>query len=1027
MAWSTALIPITRLHAAVAALTTAILIGFSASAAFAATFVVDRTDDPSSGGTACTAAANDCSLRGAISAANAAASDDTIQLSVAGTYTLALTTADDANAGGDLDITSPTFPFSYTTTIVNTSGGRVTISQSVTDRRVFDVFDRAKLDISDVTITGGNLTTTSGDGSNGGGIQVRAGGQLKAERVTVTGNSIGSAPNGSGGGIHSAGPTELRTVTISGNSAPFGGGINHNSQFSSTHFFLVFSSTITNNTSTSALPASLKGAVQRGFGSGQILFRNTIVAGNIGPNCMIANGSITSIGDPSNLSNTTECGTTFLSGSGGLGALANNGGLTDSHAIVDGAGGALDTGDDNCCAAGDLPSPDQRGITRPQGTRSDIGAYERRPIDVTTSGGTTSFSEGDPPVVVDGGVTVANPEGNVSSAEISVSAGFVSGSDELQFTDTPNIIGSWNSASGTLTLSGSDTAANYQAALRTVKYTNLSDAPIVGARTIAFQVLDNAIVDSANKSVNVSAVNDAPTISVPSQTIDQDTPTILSGIAVVDPDALIGVIQVQFQITAGGGTLSMPVPSGGSLSGSGTANLTATGALADVNAALAQLTLSPASGSTATVTLKGDVDDQGNSPTPAKTGTATGSITIRPPNIGPTLTAVTSQTANENTTATYLGTSVADPDAGTGNMTMTFQCSHCKLDVPQPAGGSRSNNNTANVTISGTLAAINAALLPGYKYTPNPGYTGPDTVVITINDNGNTGPGGAKSDSKNVSVTVVGVNDPPVNVIKALNGPLSADESGLITNLPAQLVQITDPDAGGTFRVTIGVNVGTLTLVIKTGLTFLNGTDGTDDPTIVFTGTRQAINTALGSLRIRVPAGREGPIGFSMTTNDQGNGGPGPLEDTDDVDIMVVLTNDSPVNSVPTTSPVARLQVKRNTPFTMSAGNNALISVADPDAGASPVRVQLVVGLGRISLASTAGLTFEQGDGVLDATMRFRGSLADVNAALNGMVYTPNANALGDTALTVATNDLGNTGVGGAKQDQDSVYLKIIP
>jgi hypothetical protein len=73
------------------------------------TFTVDRTDD-NAGATACTGAANDCSLRGAIIAANADASADpvVINLQPATTYNLTLANAAQENAAatGDLDITT---------------------------------------------------------------------------------------------------------------------------------------------------------------------------------------------------------------------------------------------------------------------------------------------------------------------------------------------------------------------------------------------------------------------------------------------------------------------------------------------------------------------------------------------------------------------------------------------------------------------------------------------------------------------------------------------------------------------------------------------------------------------------------------------------------------------------------------------------------------------------------------------------------------------------------------------------------
>jgi hypothetical protein len=81
----------------------------AASPPFVTTFDVDRTDD-NAGASACTVAPNDCSLRGAILAANADLNADpvTINLQPATTYNLTLTNATQENAAatGDLDITT---------------------------------------------------------------------------------------------------------------------------------------------------------------------------------------------------------------------------------------------------------------------------------------------------------------------------------------------------------------------------------------------------------------------------------------------------------------------------------------------------------------------------------------------------------------------------------------------------------------------------------------------------------------------------------------------------------------------------------------------------------------------------------------------------------------------------------------------------------------------------------------------------------------------------------------------------------
>ncbi|MBR9971090.1 DUF4347 domain-containing protein [Magnetospirillum sulfuroxidans] len=61
---------------------------------------------------------------------------------------------------------------------------------------------------------------------------------------------------------------------------------------------------------------------------------------------------------------------------------------------------------------------------------------------------------------------------------------------------------------------------------------------------------------------------------------------------------------------------------------------------------------------------------------------------------------------------------------------------------------------------------------------------------------------------------------------------------------------------------------------------------------------------------------------------------------------------------------------------------------------------------GTFSLAGTTGLTFTNGDGVNDATMTFKGSASDINAALAGLSYKPtanyNGNAVFDLSLTNA-------------------------
>jgi hypothetical protein len=103
------------------------------------------------------------------------------------------------------------------------------------------------------------------------------------------------------------------------------------------------------------------------------------------------------------------------------------------------------------------------------------------------------------------------------------------------------------------------------------------------------------------------------------------------------------------------------------------------------------------------------------------------------------------------------------------------------------------------------------------------------------------------------------------------------------------------------------------------------------------------------------------------------------------------------------------------------------VSVSDPDAGSDPLLMSLAVDHGAISLTSSAGLTFIDGDGS-DGTLSFTGSQTDINTALgSSIVYDPDANYTGADTLTVTVDDQGNNGAGGALSDTDTLDITVTP
>src|SRR5262249_15354099 len=98
----------------------------------------------------------------------------------------------------------------------------------------------------------------------------------------------------------------------------------------------------------------------------------------------------------------------------------------------------------------------------------------------------------------------------------------------------------------------------------------------------------------------------------------------------------------------------------------------------------------------------------------------------------------------------------------------------------------------------------------------------------------------------------------------------------------------------------------------------------------------------------------------------------------------------------------------------------------DPDAGAGQLQINLKAVNGQLTLGSVSNLSFSLGDGTDDVEMTFTGTIADINAALDGTGFTPTPNYLGAASITMTSNDQGNTGSGGAKTDTDTLNINVV-
>ena len=131
--------------------------------------------------------------------------------------------------------------------------------------------------------------------------------------------------------------------------------------------------------------------------------------------------------------------------------------------------------------------------------------------------------------------------------------------------------------------------------------------------------------------------------------------------------------------------------------------------------------------------------------------------------------------------------------------------------------------------------------------------------------------------------------------------------------------------------------------------------------------------------------------------------------------------NDAPWNTVPTDQ-----AIDINGMLLFSSATGTELSIGDFDADGNPVQVTLTATNGTLNLSGTRGLTFTPpADGTADTEMTFTGTVADINAALEGMTFVADANFTGAASVQIIVDDLGNTGTGGAQSDTDTVNITV--
>ncbi|MDB5944399.1 MAG: hypothetical protein JWQ13_3965, partial [Ramlibacter sp.] len=554
-----------------------------------------------------------------------------------------------------------------------------------------------------------------------------------------------------------------------------------------------------------------------------------------------------------------------------------------------------------------------------------------------------------------------------------------------------------------------------------------------------YTVTSGGVTETANVSVTVTAVNDAPVNTVPgAQVTGEDTPLAIGGVSVADVDS--GSLTSTVSVTSG--ILNVTAGGGATVTNNGTGSVTVGGTAAQINAALAGLTYTNTAdyNGAATLTLVTTDGSLGDTDTVAITVNAVADI------------ADDVATTAEDTAATIaVLTNDSFENAG-----RTITAVNGTAIV---AGG-------ASVAVTNGSVALNAS--GQLIFTPTANFNGAVPVfTYTVTSGGVT-------ETANVSVTVTAVNDAPVNTVPG------AQATAEDTPLAIPGVTVADVD-GGTLTSTVSVTNGILNVTTGGGATITNNGTGS----ITVAGTAAQINAALAGLTYTNTDDYNGAATLTVLTTD------GSLSDTDTVAITVnavadiaddvattaedtavtiaVLSNDTFKNagrtitavngtaivaggaSVAVTNGSVALNAGGQLIFTPTANFNGVVpvftytvtsggvsetanvsvtvtavndapvntvpgaaqstaedtplaiggvSVADVDGGALTSTVSVTNGVLNVTTGGGATIT-NNGTG----SVTVGGTAAQINAALAGLTYTNTADYNGAATLTLVTSD----------------------
>ncbi len=640
--------------------------------------------------------------------------------------------------------------------------------------------------------------------------------------------------------------------------------------------------------------------------------------------------------------------------------------------------------------------------------------YNGKPlVNVILNGGTSAFSTGTQVV----SITIGNTA--LTATNLSASETYTE-DEKLNLTDI--VVSDTNSTNVNVTLTLSDSGAG---SLSTKTYHNLASQFSAGVWsasgnisdvnkllqaikftpaqyynsdfTIAVRVSDGVAPDlTGTKNVTGITVNNAPTATNldAAEVYTEDTALNLTDIVVSDIDSTNVTASLTLSDKAVG---VLSTGTSGSVTSTFSGGVwTASGAIADVNTLLSGLNFTPSLNYNSNFTIATSVSGGGVAQV-----TGVKNVTGTAVNDAPTATNLnTSEIYTKNTSLNLTDIIVNDVDAASVSVMLTLSDSSAGTISTGRSGAATSTFVSGVWSASGAIADVNA-LLTSVTFLPALNYNSDFTITTYVSD-------GAAAPLTGVKlITGVAVNYAPTAT--NLNTPetYTEDTPLTLTGVVASDVDSTNVD------VTLAMSdtaAGTLSTGRsgETISTFANGLWKAS-------GAIADVNTLLASVTYTPTLNYNS--NFTITTR-VSDGIAAPLTGTKA--ITGIAVNDAPV--IGGTS-----NISQSIADTASIKPFSTVTVDDVDLPAQQLTV--TVTLDAMEKGSLSNLTgFTRGSA---GSYSLTGSASEVSAALQGLVFTPNANRVAPDSIETSTFTItvvdGSGGTATGSQSVASVSVNDAP